>query len=213
MQRPRVSINLAISADGKISSVRRIASGWTSADDHARLLDLRKNADALLIGRGTLEADHMTLAVPGKSVQPLRCIVSESGKLDPAHPVFHTPGGDIHLLLTGQSPYHLPGDLLHKVTVHPCTLSQFLARLASDYSIHHLHCEGGGKLIRGLAEIDAIDDFHLTLAGHTLFGGQQAPTATGVPGEFLPHSTEFEIRDFSPRPDLGECFLSYSRRS
>ncbi|MES2659373.1 MAG: RibD family protein [Verrucomicrobiota bacterium] len=209
MPRPRVSTNLAISADGKISSVQRIASGWSSRDDHARLLELRETADALLIGRGTLESDHMTLTAPGN---PLRCIVSKSGYLDPAHPVFSTPGGDIHLLVTGPESPALPAELKGKITVHQQTLAEFLDLLASDYQIRHLHCEGGGNLIRSLAEIDAIDDFHLTLAGHTLFGGLQAPTATGIPGDFLPKSTDFEITRFAPRPDLGECFLSYTRR-
>ena len=210
MPRPRVSTNLAISADGKISSARRIASGWTSREDHARLLDLRKSADALLIGHGTLKADRMTLTAPGN---PLRCIVSKSGHLDPTHPIFSTPGGDIHLLVTGPESADLPAGLDGKITVHRQTLGEFLASLAAEYGIQHLHCEGGGTLIRALLEIDAIDDFHLTLAGHTLFGGLLAPTATGIPGDFLPGSKNFEISHFAPRPDLGECFLSYTRIS
>lgn len=210
MPRPRVSTNLAISADGKISSVRNIASGWTSRVDHTRLIDLRKNTDALLIGRGTLESDRMTLTAPGN---PLRCIVSKSGNLKPSQPIFSTPGGDIHLLVTGTEFSPLPAELSEKITVHRQTLGEFLDLLASDYQIRHLHCEGGGTLIRALAEIDAIDDFHLTLAGNTLFGGLKAPSATGIPGEFLPKSADFEITHFAPRPDLGECFLSYTRRS
>lgn len=209
MPRPRVSTNLAISADGKISSVQRMPSGWTSREDHARLLQLRENAGALLIGRGTLEADRMTLNAAGN---PLRCIVSSSGNLDPDHPVFTTPGGPIHLLVTGANLPDLPPHLLSSVTVHRLTLGEFLETLATDHRIARVHCEGGGQLIRSLAEIDAIGEFHLTLAGHTLFGGQNAPTATGIPGDFLPNSVEFELSTFQPRPDLGECFLSYTRK-
>ena len=66
-------------------------------------------------------------------------------------------------------------------------------------------------MIRSLAEVDAIDEFHLTLAGHTLFGGLSAPTATGIPADFLPASVKFTLRHFEPRPDAGECFLSYRR--
>jgi riboflavin biosynthesis pyrimidine reductase len=207
MQRPRISTNLAISADGKISSSPPRPSGWTSREDHARLLELRGNADAILVGRGTLEADRMTLTAPGKTVQPLRCIVSRSGKLDPAHPVFSKPGGEIHLLVTGD----FSGGVDAKVTVHRQTLAGFLETLATEYQVRHLHCEGGGELVRALAELDAIDEFHLTLAGHTLFGGFAASTATGIPGDFLPKSVGFEIRSFDPRPAAGECFLSYTR--
>ena len=77
MPHPSISINFAVSADGKISSVAKRPSGWTSEEDHARLLRLREGADALLVGRGTLEADRMTMRAPG---DPLRCVASRSGR-------------------------------------------------------------------------------------------------------------------------------------
>lgn len=212
MLRPQISTNLAISADGKITSVEGKASGWTSPEDHRRLLELRKNAGALLIGRGTLEADRMTLTVPGNENQPLRCIVSRSGALDPAHPVFAKEGGDIHLLVTGDSPAELPDALVGRVTVHHQTLPGFLEKLAQEFGVEQLHCEGGGQLIRALAELDGIDQFHVTLAGHTLFGGKDARTATGIPGEFLPESRLFDLSSFEPQPESGECFATYTRR-
>ena len=134
-------------------------------------------------------------------------IVSRSGKLDPAHPIFSTPGGEIHLLVTDD----FAGDVDLNVTIHRQTLAGFLETLATEYHVHHLHCEGGGELVRALAELDVIDEFHLTLAGHTLFGGLAASTATGIPAEFLPKSVDFKISDFEPRPATGECFLSYTR--
>lgn len=206
MVRPHISTNLAISADGKISSTPPRPSGWTSRADHARLVALRATADAILVGRGTLESDRMTLTVPNQPQQPLRCIVSRHGTLDPEHPVFRTPGGDIHLLVTGE----FAGSVSSNVTLHRQTLLGFIQSLAAEYHVHHLHCEGGGQLIRALAELDVIDEFHLTLAGHTLFGGIQASTATGIPAEYLPQSLAFEISYFEPL--AGECFLSYTRR-
>lgn len=207
MPRPWISTNLAVSADGKISSVERRPSGWTSREDHARLLKLRESADALIVGRGTLEADRMTMTVPGKAVQPLRCIVSRSGEIASDHPVFQKPGGPIHLLSTRET----PGPSIPGVTLHRASLAGFLETLASQLEVKHLHCEGGGALIRSLAEIDAIDEFHLTLAGHTLFGGADAPTATGIPADFLPRSLAFTLSHFEPQPVAGECFLSYRR--
>ncbi len=205
MQRPRISTNFAVSADGKISSSPPRASTWTSDEDHQRLLDLRRDADAILVGRGTWAADNMTMVVPGKTLQPLRCIVSRSGQLDPAHPIFQRAGGDIHLLVTGKSkPAAIPG-----VTIHQQSLAEFLTTLDSDYHIERLHCEGGGQLVHALAEMGAIDEFHITLAGHTLFGGREAPTTTGVPGAFLPVSLGFALTHFEPREN--ECFLTYTR--
>lgn len=207
--RPRISTNLAISTDGKISSSPPRPSGWTSSADHARLLELRKNADAILVGRGTLDSDRMTLTVSGKSEQPLRCIVSRSGKIDPHHPIFKKPGGDIHWLITDAVHGEIPEELRKIVTVHHCSLFEFVQLLADNFKVARLHCEGGGQLIGALAELDLIDEFHLTFAGHTLFGGFHAPTATGLPGAFLSSSRRFKISRFEPQGD--ECFVSYTR--
>lgn len=207
MARPWISCNLAVSADGKISSAGHRPSTWTSARDHERLLTLRRPAQALLVGRGTLETDQMTLTVPGNALQPLRCIVSRHGKLSPSHPVFQRAGGEIHLLVTETPELQEP----IAATIHQDTLEGFLKTLHAAYHVRHLHCEGGGQLIRSLAEIDAIDEFHLTLAGHTLLGGYRSPTASGLPGDFLSASRTFELSHFEPVADTGECFLSYRR--
>jgi 2,5-diamino-6-(ribosylamino)-4(3H)-pyrimidinone 5'-phosphate reductase len=203
MRRLTVSINFALSADGKISSVGKRPSGWTSKEDHARLLELRKNADALMVGRGTLEKDRMTMKAPH---HPLRCVVSRSGEFDPAHPLFHTPGGAIHLLATEGKCREIPGAILHQGS-----LEGFLAELAG-LGVRHVHCEGGGELVFALLERDLVDEIHLTWAGHTLFGGREAPTISGVSGNFLPASREFELTEFSPQPETSECFLSYRRK-
>lgn len=203
MERPWISTNLAISADGKISSVDRRPSGWTSAEDHARLKKLRLGAQALMVGRGTWMADRMTMTSPEN---PLRCVVSGSGTFDPIHPIFGTPGGAIHLLVTdGEEIAPIQG-----ASIHHLSLPGFLQSLVRDHGVERLHCEGGGSLIRSLAELDAIDEFNLTWAGHTLLGGKEAPTPTGIPGAFLPASLKFELTAFEPTSE-GECFLSYRR--
>jgi len=201
--RPTISTNLAISADGKISTVARRPSGWTSAADRERFRELRAGADALLVGRGTWEADRMKMTAPQN---PLRCVVSASGNFDPEHPMFHTPGGAIHLLVTGGSEPSIPAG----ARLHRGPLDDFLSTLHRDYGVKHLHCEGGGELIRALADLDFIDDYHLTWAGQALFGGLKAPTPTGLPGPFLSSSREYELTGFAP--DRAECFLTYRRK-
>ena len=204
MARPRISTNFAISADGKISSAAKRPSGWTSDADHQRLLELRENADALMVGRGTFTHDRMTLTGPRN---PLRCVISHSGRIDPDHPIFSKPGGPIHLLVTGENPP--PAD--PRITLHTGNVVDFMELLGSEYRIKNLHCEGGGQLVHELAALDLIDEFHLTVAAHTLFGGAESPTTTGKPADFLPESRHFRLDHFEPRPELGECFLSYSR--
>ena len=213
MQRPRISTNLAISADGKITSADRRPSGWTSKKDHERLRELRQSADALLVGMGTLIADRMTLTCPGKAAPPLRCVISRGRAIDAEHPIFHRDGGPIHLVITGQKLPPIDPLLAGKLTVHHMPLEKFLDHLKTQLGVQDLHCEGGGELIRSLAEMDAIDEFHATLAAHTIFTGATATTVTGALDDYLPRSITFELKYFEPDPALGECFLSYSRKA
>lgn len=209
MNRPRISINLAISADSKISSVDHRPANWTSEADFQRLKDLRQGKQALMVGRGTAETDRMTMTVESDGPQPLRCIVSRHGELNVDHPIFETRGGDIHLLATkGYRAHHDS-----KVQIHGGTLVDFLRTLKEELGVETLHCEGGGQLIRELAELDAIDTIHLTWAAHTLLGGAKSPTLSSVMGEYLASSMEFEISEFKPQTETGECFLTYSRKT
>ena len=162
---------------------------------------------------GTLIADRMTLTCPGKATPPLRCVISRGRTIDPEHPIFHREGGPIHLVITGQKLPPIDPLPASKLTVHHMPLEKFLDHLKTQLGVQDLHCEGGGELIRSLAEMDAIDEFHATLAAHTIFTGEHAPTATGALHDYLPSSITFELKHFEPDPALGECFLSYGRKA
>ena len=200
----RIILNLAISADGKISTSGKSPAHFTSENDLARLLEIRKRADAILVGRGTLEADQMTLSVAG--LRPWRCVISESGQFDPQHPLFASEGGERHLIVTSAST--VP-DLPAKI--HRSTLAEFLEKLRQEPRMNTLLCEGGGRLVKELFELDVVDEINLTWAPHTVLGGRDAPTLTGQPGDFLPQSRHYELSQFSPN-DEDEFFLTYTKK-
>src|ERR1700752_3706993 len=83
--RPLVILHFAVTADGKVSTNRYTPAQFTSARDKQRLLEIRALADAILVGRNTLETDQMAIDLPderlrkrrrqeGKSEYPLRGI-------------------------------------------------------------------------------------------------------------------------------------------
>ena len=94
MQRPFVTVNMAMTADGKITSARREYPRFTSEMDRRQMDRLRAEADALLLGAGTVRADNPSWQVRtpemqeyrrslGKADGLLRVLVSSSGRLDP----------------------------------------------------------------------------------------------------------------------------------
>lgn len=205
--RPWISCCMALSADGKISSASRRPCGWTSRRDHQRLLDLRQGPQAIIAGRTTVMTDRMTMTSPNATVQPLRCIVSRSRPLPADHPIFQRNGGDIHCLFTDS----IPADAPVQAFIHHQSLQDFIQFLHRECKVRHLHCEGGGELLRSIAELDWLDELHLTLAAHTLFGGSGAPTLSGLPTDALPSSRTYAIKHFEPVPETDECFCSWIR--
>lgn len=199
-----ISANFAISADGKISSLSQRPSGWTSRLDYQRLLDLRRGADALFVGRQTLLADQMSMTIPDSPHQPLRCIASASGAFTGEEKVFSTPGGAIHVWCPLGN-LSMPTE----VTIHQGDLISFLVSLHREHGVNHLHCEGGGTIMKLLIEQVGVDHLHLTWAAHTLFGGTNATTITGVPGMEISQSKKYKLDHFEPLPEQNEVFLSY----
>jgi len=196
----RVILNFALSADGKISTSGKSPAHFTSKHDLERLHEIRKSADAIIVGHGTLEADSMTMTTPG--AEPTRCVISRNGNFDADHPFFKKDGGARHLIITESeiSP-DLPAEIYHG------SLKDWLAQL----EINTLLCEGGGSLAKELFRLDVVDEINLTWAPHTLFGGKDAPTITGLPSDFLPQTREYELVTMKPATE-GEVFLKYVRK-
>jgi len=223
--RPLVILHFAITADGKASTSKRTPARFTSARDKQRLLEVRALADAILVGRGTLETDRMSMDLPdqrlrerrikeGKSECPLRVILSPSGNISISLSVFEKGNAPIVIystermapaqrrLLSEHAAVHLSGS-------NDLDLFWLLWHLYEHYQVRSLVCEGGPTLVKALAQADVIDEIYLTIAAK-IFGGLAAPGLTGLPGEFLPASRQFQLIDI----DRGEneCYLRYRRK-
>ena len=199
----KVILNLALTADGKISTTGKSPAHFTSKADLERLLEIRDRADAILVGRATLEADHMTMT--GKERTPWRCVISREGVFDAEHPFFNSEGGPRHLVISGDGP-----DSELPATVHRSDLAGFLEHLRHQPNINTLLCEGGGALVKELFALDVVDEINLTWGVHTLFGGRDAPTLTGLPGDFLPASRRYQLVAMEKHRE-DEVFLTYHK--
>ena len=225
-KRPVVAAHLAITADGKISTHRLTPSRFTSAADKRLLQEIRAGADAVMVGRGTLTADAMSLGLSaadlrearvarGRPPVPLRVIISNSGRLDPDAKAFSYPGSRLIILSTTRMPQALRPRILRHADLYlfPASgvdLREGFRILSEDFGVRRLVCEGGGALLRSLAELDLIDEIHLTVAP-VIFGGLLAPTLTGLPGPFLSSPKEFRITQLAASGD--ECRLELRRRT
>jgi len=215
MNRPFVFINMAMSADGKIASTNGTVSSFGSRTDHARLLELRTKADAILTGAGTLNAQpDITLGPSNKEKKlPIRVIVSGQGHVSPKHKLFQTTGAPI-VVLTSQGISRRRLKELETVadTVLVCgtnsvNFKKALHFLSKKYNSKRILCEGGGKLNDSLFRAGLVDEVNLTICP-LILGGKDAPTiADGTGFKRLTDAAQFKLH--SRKEVDNEMFLTY----
>jgi riboflavin biosynthesis pyrimidine reductase len=170
--RPWILVNMISSLDGAVAIGRR-SGGLGGSGDRQVFLALRGLADVILVGAGTVRAEHY--GPPQRNGQRVG-VVTRSAGLDWTSPLF--AAGAAFVVTTSDAP-DVPVDAIRAgrggVDL-PDAMTQF------DASI--VLCEGGPSLNGDLLEAGLIDEWCLTLspklvgggAGRATVGAAECPT-------------------------------------
>jgi len=172
--RPKVIVNCAMSADGKIAGRDRRQLRISSDEDIKRVKRLRLDSDAIMVGVGTVLADDPHLTVkglpPGKG--PLRVVVDSNGRTPADAKVLDPGAGTLLFHAEGTSP---PPD----ADSFACGEGRVDLRAAMEElgrrGVATVMVEGGGELIASLFE-DGLVDEYLVFVGPLMIGGSGAPS-------------------------------------
>ena len=223
MERPFVYINMAMTADGKITSARREEPQFASRYDKKVMDRLCAEADAVLVGAGTLRADDPPLHIRdpemkayrralGKSDGLLNVLVTASAAVDPASRFFTGDHAEGRIVATVED---APSDRLAMLSGvaevwtlgrGDVDLSELLMRLKAR-GIERLLVEGGGELNWGFVRDDLVDELWVTIAP-AILGGRQAPTV--CEGEGLAMADRMRLRLVATEIVDGEIFCRYA---
>ena len=189
---PRVFINVAITADGKIAPDTRRFVPFGSERDRSTMMELRSRADAVMSGARTVDLAKADLGPGGMKYQRqrlaqglaefnLRVIVSGSGSVDHEAHIFSQRFSPILLLTTEAAPrkrIDRLGALVDDVFTSPGDLIDLRAALGwlkSKWGVKRLLCEGGGEINAALIRAKLVDEIYVTICP-VIFGGRSAPS-------------------------------------
>jgi 2,5-diamino-6-(ribosylamino)-4(3H)-pyrimidinone 5'-phosphate reductase len=192
-------VNVAMSADGKLSTKERRQVIISGKEDFSRVDELKAGCDAIMVGIGTVLADDPSLTVKSETrvkerrsnfrpPHPIRIVVDSMARTPLGAKILHKGEGK-RIIAVSRAADPVRVDQLRQVAMHSsddieiecifCGEDQVdLVELCKELKmrdIHTLMVEGGGTLIMGLFQVGLIDELH-TFIGNMIIGGKNAPT-------------------------------------
>jgi riboflavin-specific deaminase-like protein len=199
--RPYVLLNMAATADGRVSIGGRSAPVAGSADREL-FHELRTQADAVMVGAGTARVERYRRITKtpelrakrereGVMPDPLAVLVSGRLDLPPDLPLLQDP--DSRVVIVTAVDEKLDGVqadvdyLLEPVTRE---LAPSLHRLRTEYGVRSMLCEGGPVLNSSLLREGLVDELFLCVSPR--IAGDPAEPAS-VEGQALPGPLDLEL--------------------
>ncbi len=199
--RPLVTVKMAATADGKVAA-RGGASRWITGEKARKLVhSMRRESDALMVGRGTVEADDPELTVRmvpmGGARHPLRVVV-DSHLAMPLDCRLARGGGPPVIVVVSDEHDSAKAEIMRERGIEVLEFPgrggrvdlDGLLQALGEREVVQLLVEGGPALVASLFENDLADKLALFLAPK-VFGDVAARSwiegrEVTDPGEALP---------------------------
>jgi 2,5-diamino-6-(ribosylamino)-4(3H)-pyrimidinone 5'-phosphate reductase len=188
--RPYLVVNVAMSADGKLSTRERRQVKISGIQDFARVDRLKAGSDAIMVGIGTVLADDPSLTIKGEECKkyrralgadehPVRIVVDSAARIPLSASVLHKGKGQRIVAVSKRADAGKTEALKQFATVivtgdKEVDLMALLDELGVR-GIRRIMVEGGGTLIAGLLKQGLVSEIY-SYIGNIIIGGREAPT-------------------------------------
>jgi 5-amino-6-(5-phosphoribosylamino)uracil reductase len=215
--RPHTLVNFVATVDGRTSFLGRSGPIGDEAD-RQMFHGLRERVDAVMAGTATMRTERygrMTRdaerrrrrAERGLSPDPLAVVVTRSGDVPFEIPLFAEPEARVVVFTPTDLDTSGCAAQVDVVALDPgqLTMTTVFRRLASEYKIRTLLCEGGATVFGALLHEDLVDELFLTVSPRLAGGGTETPITSGPP---LPELLHLNLLWALERE--GSLFLRYA---
>lgn len=199
-QRPYVSLKLGLSLDGRIAD-RTHSSRWITGPEARKAVQgMRRSADAILVGAGTVRHDNPSLwPRPDKRRNPWRVVVVNKGPLPSDAQVFTDSHADRTIVAAsrGWQPRLANQIRQNGATVLELPEARLLSSLMKELwqrDILKVLCEGGGGLAGHLIQAKLVDELCIFLSPMCIGGPVGASGNTTWRLDQAPQFVRKEIR-------------------
>lgn len=163
-KRPFVTLKLACTMDGRIADAHGKSKWITGKAARLAVQELRRSADAILVGAETVRADNPSLLPrPAYGRKPWRIVVAGSRPLPRKAHVFTDAFADRTIIYSKDGGRVDVKAMMKDLAKHDCM---------------HVVCEGGGEVASSLLKAGLIDQIWMFYAPKIL-GGEGRPAVGG----------------------------------
>ena len=185
-----VTVNAAMSVDGKIASREREQLAISGPSDFDRVERLRAECDAIMVGVGTVLSDDPSLTSDDGGPNPIRVVADSRARTPPDARVLDEAAETVVLVSEAVPTEHVTtlegaGASIIEAGENRVDLAAGLEAL-SERGVDRLLVEGGGEVIFSLFEAGLVDELSVYV-GSLVIGGRDAPTLAdgqGFTGDF-----------------------------
>lgn len=199
MSRPRVTLKLATSLDGRIALADGTSQWITGPEARARSHEMRAAHDAVLVGIGTVLADDPLLTartVPLPARQPVRIVMDSAARTPPQGRLMKSAGiGPVVIATAGAAAPDLEAagaEIWNCAGPDGRVSPDELLRRCEVESIASLMIEGGGQIAAAFLRAACVDRLAWFRAS-ILIGGDGLPAIAGLELSSLAEAPAFRL--------------------
>lgn len=181
--RPKVILNCAASADGKIALSNRQRLKLSNNEDFERVHLLRNKYDAILVGIGTVIEDDPTLTINPKFKtvkNPVRIVLDTTCRIPKTAKILDGRSKTIVAIGEKTKVVHLQNAEIIKCGTEEVDLPKLLEKL-SNRGIKSILVEGGETVMWSFLKNELFDEFNIFISSMVV-GGKITPTIAGGEG-------------------------------